>query len=546
MRKMILTGALVLFGAGTTPQVVTALAVCILWFGLVANLNPFEEDADDRLAQTEAIQILFTLLIGLVLQLQAASEPAAGGSSDSDVLGVILVALNCVVVLLALVQQPIVAKVASKMIRCAVCVKRRINATREWESAWLTIPSDGECRDDWLVHDYWVDTSTAPPRELDERPLALVADPQGDVWIDGHGSAVTDPIRAVVDGGYPVWIDRGPPSRLLATPLTRLGTALSFTAATHWLDASSQRLLTKAPRRLIFVEPGEVGTAQRVWRHRQSGTLSVVDPAFLTAKSDMVTSTTTSSSSRTDEHRRAETIDLSVEMLKMGGVSLGVPPKYGDGREQGTDGAARPEATVSNPLRASGEDERKGALNAQREPPEPRRARGHNPDGTARPEAKTLNPLRAGKATEHGRADSKRERAERRRMRRHGADADHALAARKRLNDGAVVEMTVRTHASRVVVLAPRNVSFSPPPGAAGAAAAAAPSASASDTNSALPAGWEAHHSEAHGATYDHHAASATTVWEPPTSDAAVGGAPSLPWTAPGFEVSESEETSIY
>ena len=61
MRKMILTGALVLLGAGTTPQVVTALAVCILWFGVIANLKPFDDVVDDRLAQVEAIQILLTL-----------------------------------------------------------------------------------------------------------------------------------------------------------------------------------------------------------------------------------------------------------------------------------------------------------------------------------------------------------------------------------------------------------------------------------------------------------------------------------------------------
>ena len=512
MRKMILTGALVLFGAGTTPQVVTALAVCILWFGLVANLNPFEEDADDRLAQTEAIQILFTLLIGLVLQLQATSEPSAVGSSDNDVLGVILVALNCIVVLLALVQQPVVAKVASKIMRCAVCVKRRINATREWESAWITIPSDSEYRDDTLVHDCWVDTSTTPPHELDERPLALVVDSKGDVWIDGHGSAVADPIRAVVDGGYPIWLDRGPPSRLLATPPTRLGAALSFTAATHWLNVSSQRLLTKMPRRLIFVEPTG-GTPQRVWRHRQSGTLSVVDPVLITAKSGMTTSAT-------DEHQHAvEAIDLSVEMLKMEGVSSGVPPntfdsaksfrarteygpetlraaqalhsgwrrkslrtveevKYGDGCEQDTNGAARPEATLLkpfraaeeaereaamhvqrkpaewrrprglnvdgaarpeantvNPLRTSEEAERGGAINGQRGGAERRRPHGRNADGAARPEANTVNPLRAAKATERGRAitTARSERAERRRVRLQSADADRALAARKRL-----------------------------------------------------------------------------------------------------------------
>ena len=67
------------------------------------------------------------------------------------------------------------------------------------------------------------------------------------------------------------------------------------------------------------------------------------------------------------------------------------------------------------------------------------------------------------------------------------------------------------------------------------AAEAGAAEALPSVGSSALPAGWEAHHSEAHGATYFHHAATATTVWQRPTSDDAVGGgAPPLPvgWTA--------------
>ena len=35
MRKLTLTGALVVFGAGSAPQIVFALAVCILWLNLV-------------------------------------------------------------------------------------------------------------------------------------------------------------------------------------------------------------------------------------------------------------------------------------------------------------------------------------------------------------------------------------------------------------------------------------------------------------------------------------------------------------------------------
>jgi hypothetical protein len=116
MRKMILTGALVLFGEGTTTQVVAALAVCIVWLTLIANLKPFGDDADDRLAQVEALQVLLTLLMGLVLQLQAAT--ADGAQADDEALGAVLIALNCIVVALALVQQPIVRTLADR-----VCVR---------------------------------------------------------------------------------------------------------------------------------------------------------------------------------------------------------------------------------------------------------------------------------------------------------------------------------------------------------------------------------------------------------------------------------------
>jgi len=110
-RKMVLTGALVLLGAGTAAQVVVALAVCIIWFGLIANLKPFGDPTDDRLAQVEALQVLFTLLIGLVLQLQRAAAKTGGEEFDSDSLGAALIFLNCIVITLALIQQPIVRKI---------------------------------------------------------------------------------------------------------------------------------------------------------------------------------------------------------------------------------------------------------------------------------------------------------------------------------------------------------------------------------------------------------------------------------------------------
>ena len=118
MRKTVLTGALVLFGAGTTLQLLAALAVCILWLALVANLKPYAEGIDDRLAQVEGLQVLFTLLVGLVLQLQQASalasEGTSGGAQSEVLLGLFLIAFNIVVVTLAVAQQPIVHWAARK------------------------------------------------------------------------------------------------------------------------------------------------------------------------------------------------------------------------------------------------------------------------------------------------------------------------------------------------------------------------------------------------------------------------------------------------
>lgn len=141
MRKMILTGALVLLGAGTAPQLVIALSVCILWFGLVANLKPFDEDVDDRLAQVEALQILFTLMIGLVLQLQAADDRP----SSQNTLGVTLILLNVLVVALALIQQPVVRIILSKC--CAPCTRRLAmgKVKREWAAVILVEATDAEC-----------------------------------------------------------------------------------------------------------------------------------------------------------------------------------------------------------------------------------------------------------------------------------------------------------------------------------------------------------------------------------------------------------------
>ena len=81
--------------------------VCVAWHTLVTNTKPFEDNADDRLAQIEGLQVLFTLLIGLVLQLQEAQKVAGTASEDDQtVLSGILIGLTCAVFVVVALQHP--------------------------------------------------------------------------------------------------------------------------------------------------------------------------------------------------------------------------------------------------------------------------------------------------------------------------------------------------------------------------------------------------------------------------------------------------------
>ena len=280
MRKMILTGALVLFGAGTTPQVVAALTVCIAWFALIANLKPFGEDVDDRLAQVEGLQVLFTLLIGLVLQLEATAEETSG--QDDTNLGYVLIALNGVVVGLALIQQPIVLTVAARLAVLPRRIVVKLLAKRNWEKVWVVNP-DGQ--DGARTLDVWCDVASHPPRVLDSAPLALVAKRPmfgAKAWnFDSDGKVLIHP-RLTTDNrdGSARWIDVDRKS-LLDTPPIQLFETAHFSRSTQWLDTETQTLLRAQPGLLVAEEP-EVHAGDTpiiLWRHRKDGTLMSADPS---------------------------------------------------------------------------------------------------------------------------------------------------------------------------------------------------------------------------------------------------------------------------
>ena len=120
---MILTGALALFGEENSMQLLAALVTCVAWICLTANLRPFRSVMHLRLAQIEGLQLLFTLLVGLVLKLSPEwTTNSSGGTSGS--LAAVLIIFNIIVISLALMQQPIVRHAVSSIVmkirtRCA-------------------------------------------------------------------------------------------------------------------------------------------------------------------------------------------------------------------------------------------------------------------------------------------------------------------------------------------------------------------------------------------------------------------------------------------
>ena len=298
MRKMILTGALVLFGADTSAQVVTALAVCIVWFAMISNFKPFGEDVDDRLAQVEALQVLFTLLLGLVLQLDAAAKVSETSSDDRFGLSIVLIALNCVVVGLAIIQQPIVRSMCARVVRIPSTIVRRAKGKREWEAAWIVPVTDGVLAD--TADAVWCDRGARPPRVLAARPIELVAPHPAENartkswYFDTDGNVVTN-ARRVVDehnGGARIerWIDLDR-KRVLDIPPTQLCEKASLTRGasgafartsgafqrTYWFDVETGSLLHAVPGQLVLTDSKNEG-ARAVWRHRKSGVLVSENP----------------------------------------------------------------------------------------------------------------------------------------------------------------------------------------------------------------------------------------------------------------------------
>ena len=89
-KKMLLTGAMTVIAAGSSAQLVIALLIVLINLLLVLKLGPFVDNADDWLAFLTSMQMLLTLLGGLLLMTDDPTKP----TYDSTFMGVTMVVVN--------------------------------------------------------------------------------------------------------------------------------------------------------------------------------------------------------------------------------------------------------------------------------------------------------------------------------------------------------------------------------------------------------------------------------------------------------------------
>ena len=97
LKKITLTGGLVIIPAGSSSQVLVGMLVSLAYLLLIVRFEPYEDITEDRMQMCTSLQILFNLLTGLILRLDR------DGEYEPNTIGIILIAMNAVVIVLSLV-----------------------------------------------------------------------------------------------------------------------------------------------------------------------------------------------------------------------------------------------------------------------------------------------------------------------------------------------------------------------------------------------------------------------------------------------------------
>ena len=89
IKKMLLTGAMVMVAPGTSAQVMIGILISVVYLVILLHYRPFQDTKDQLLQMYSTVQVQLTLIVGMALQLDSGQDEA-----EKSVLAIILISLN--------------------------------------------------------------------------------------------------------------------------------------------------------------------------------------------------------------------------------------------------------------------------------------------------------------------------------------------------------------------------------------------------------------------------------------------------------------------
>ena len=130
-KKMLLTGAMTIVASGSSAQLVIALLVVLVNLLMVLKLGPFVDSTDDWLAFLTSMQMLLTLLGGLLIMMDDPTKP----TYDATFMGVTMIVVNsfgffALLISLIMLHPKCRKKINGKKVMSMAERKRKMDSTK--------------------------------------------------------------------------------------------------------------------------------------------------------------------------------------------------------------------------------------------------------------------------------------------------------------------------------------------------------------------------------------------------------------------------------
>jgi hypothetical protein len=102
LRRLLLTGGLILVGEQSNTQIFLGALLCLLWLVLVMARRPYASYWDNVLSIILSLQLMLIMLCGIALELNRLTPKKAADPYDSRLFGILMVTFSVIIVLIGL------------------------------------------------------------------------------------------------------------------------------------------------------------------------------------------------------------------------------------------------------------------------------------------------------------------------------------------------------------------------------------------------------------------------------------------------------------